>query len=103
MPAAAQAPHAFVIPPDHPCLPGHFPGAPVVPGVVILDEVLALLPTPAGHARQLGWVKFVQPLLPGEVATITLATDGARHKFSVARGEVVLASGIVSFVPLAAG
>ena len=26
---------------DHPSLPGHFPGAPLVPGVVILDEVIA--------------------------------------------------------------
>ena len=28
---------------NHPTLPGHFPGAPLVPGVVILDEVLAAL------------------------------------------------------------
>jgi 3-hydroxyacyl-[acyl-carrier-protein] dehydratase len=28
---------------DHPSLPGHFPDAPLVPGVVILDEVLGAL------------------------------------------------------------
>ena len=28
---------------DHPSLPGHFPDAPLVPGVLILDEVLAAL------------------------------------------------------------
>ena len=28
---------------NHPSLPGHFPGAPLVPGVVILDEVIAAL------------------------------------------------------------
>jgi 3-hydroxyacyl-[acyl-carrier-protein] dehydratase len=28
---------------DHPSLPGHFPAAPLVPGVVILDEVIAAL------------------------------------------------------------
>jgi len=32
-----------VIRADHPSLPGHFPGAPLVPGVVILDEVLEAL------------------------------------------------------------
>ena len=28
---------------DHPSLPGHFPGAAIVPGVVILDEIVAAL------------------------------------------------------------
>jgi len=28
---------------DHPSLPGHFPDAPLVPGVLILDEVRAAL------------------------------------------------------------
>jgi len=28
---------------DHPSLPGHFPDRPLVPGVVILDEVLTAL------------------------------------------------------------
>ena len=32
-----------VISADHPSLPGHFPGMALVPGVVILDEVLAAL------------------------------------------------------------
>src|SRR5690606_11438064 len=66
----------FVINPDHPSLPGHFPGRPVVPGVVLLDHVLALLerrhPELAGVALRLPQVKFLQPLLPGELAAIDL-------------------------------
>ena len=30
----------ITIPQDHPAIPGHFPGNPVVPGVIILQEVI---------------------------------------------------------------
>jgi 3-hydroxymyristoyl/3-hydroxydecanoyl-(acyl carrier protein) dehydratase len=33
----------IVVAPDHPSLAGHFPGQPIVPGVVLLDEVLAVI------------------------------------------------------------
>ena len=33
----------FETPADHPRLPGHFPGQPIVPGVVVLDHVLAAI------------------------------------------------------------
>lgn len=31
----------FVIGADHPSLPGHFPGEPIVPGAVLLDHAIA--------------------------------------------------------------
>ena len=37
----------FIISADHPSLPGHFPGHPIVPGVVLLDRVLEAIET--GH------------------------------------------------------
>ena len=33
---------AFTIAYDHPSLAGHFPGNPIVPGVVILDQVIRI-------------------------------------------------------------
>ena len=30
--------HSFRVEADHPALEGHFPGRPIVPGVVLLDE-----------------------------------------------------------------
>ncbi|WP_434026617.1 hypothetical protein [[Pseudomonas] boreopolis] len=88
----------FRVPSDHPCLPGHFPGNPVVPGVVILDEVVALVADRLGHAPaalQLAQVKFVQPLLPEQEATIELQGEGPQWRFAVRHGERVLASGSV--------
>ncbi|MBC7800134.1 MAG: beta-hydroxyacyl-ACP dehydratase, partial [Gemmatimonadaceae bacterium] len=58
----------FDIPHDHPCLPGHFPGRPIVPGVVLLDAAFALIL--AGHPGQrvtgLPSIKFTHPVRPGD-------------------------------------
>jgi len=94
-----MASHAFVIDAAHPCLPGHFPGQPLVPGVVILDRVVAAVEATHGPlaALRLPQVKFVQPLRPGEQAVIALDDAGrdgiARWRFRVERDGVLLASG----------
>jgi 3-hydroxyacyl-[acyl-carrier-protein] dehydratase len=73
------SPLRFEIAADHPCLPGHFPGQPVVPGVVVLDRVFAAIEAAidAQHGTlpsrlRLPQVKFVQPLLPRQPARIQL-------------------------------
>lgn len=89
----------FRVPPDHPCLPGHFPGRPLVPGVVVLERVLAALE--AGHgplgALRLPQVKFLRPLLPGQEAEIALEPlDTGRWRFRVSHGGAPVASGEVA-------
>lgn len=62
------------IPADHPSLAGHFPEAPIVPGVVILDEVAAAL-TEQRRDCQLTRIcaaKFLLPLKPEQPFTISL-------------------------------
>ena len=57
----------FTVAGDHPALDGHFPGRPVVPGVLLLEYVLDAIE--AGQALpaslRLPWVKFARSLLPG--------------------------------------
>jgi len=62
---------------DHPSLPGHFPDAPLVPGVLILDEVrAALLDWQQDYQlRAIRTVKFLQPLKPEEQFTICFSAN----------------------------
>lgn len=88
-----------VIAPDHPALPGHFPGHPVVPGVVLLSYVEQAL------RRQLGGpirvegvpsVKFVAPLSPGQAFEIQLEMiSPAAVRFAIRQEERLIASGQV--------
>lgn len=56
--------------PDHPALAGHFPGAPILPGVLLLDETLRALETHdsalAAGRWSIGRAKFLKPVRPGE-------------------------------------
>ena len=70
---------------DHPALPGHFPGEPIVPGVVLLHEVLSAVP----RRMNIPWAKFHSPLRPGEEFAIRIENG----KFSVRRGDTLIASG----------
>lgn len=88
----------FTIPSDHPSLDGHFPGRPIVPGVVVLEQVVAAIEAAQGTLPplRLPQVKFVQPLSPGEQAEIALDARGdGRWRFRVLRGDALLASGEV--------
>ena len=69
----------------HPALPGHFPGNPIVPGVVLLDHVAAALEKDGARLARIGVVKFLTPLKPEEDATLAIARDGARVTFRIDR------------------
>jgi 3-hydroxyacyl-[acyl-carrier-protein] dehydratase len=73
---------------DHPALPGHFPGRPIVPGVVLLDCVLSEAERWLGHALttpNLRQAKFSSMLLPEETATLELQLLGQELRFAITR------------------
>ncbi len=79
-----------VIPADHPALIGHFPGNPIVPGVVILDEILQALADWRVDGRLLSMptVKFLAPLRPEQAFTIRLVDAGSgRVRFECLRED----------------
>lgn len=81
---------------DHPAIPGHFPGNPLVPGVLLLDAVVdAAEQWLAGRlqVRGLRHAKFIAPLRPGEEASIGLSLDGESLDFDVHRGDATVARG----------
>ncbi len=90
----------FTIPTDHPSLPGHFPGRPIVPGVLLLDHAItAILAAQPGRLAGLPSVKFTRPVRPGQTVLVACAPAAAgRIAFlcsvdgePVARGTLALA------------
>ena len=84
------------IPADHPAFAGHFPGIPIVPGVVLLDEAIQAIAAEIGHAG--GWsiasVKFLHPLGPDAHVMIQHEKqEGGAIRFDIVQGERSIATG----------
>jgi acyl-coenzyme A synthetase/AMP-(fatty) acid ligase len=98
--------HSWVIAADHPALAGHFPGQPVVPGVLLLDEALHAI---ALHYRlspaqcELGQVKLLSPVSPGERLSLQHTLTPRGHiEFEVQTAGRVVARGSATLCGTAA-
>lgn len=87
---------------DHPSLPGHFPGRPIVPGVVLIDEVILAAERQAALANffasgqfDITACKFLAPVVPGAHLTLTLVHDdaGKSLSFKLLQADQLVASG----------
>lgn len=83
---------------DHPALAGHFPGNPLVPGVVLLDEVLAAIAArrPA-TPRTFPAVKFLSPVRPEEEIALRVEFAERRARFTGRRGGAIVFEGSLEF------
>ena len=78
----------FEIAKDHPAYQGHFPGHPVLPGVVLLAEAMRAL---AKEGWNVEGAKFLMPVEPGMPLTLeheALASGVVRFAIRCADGVV---------------
>lgn len=88
----------LAIPADHPAYAGHFPGRPILPGVVLLDATLAHLATLQGRpeAVRIKSIKFLSPVVPGESLALNYESAGTgNYRFEIMAEQRCAASGVV--------
>jgi 3-hydroxyacyl-[acyl-carrier-protein] dehydratase len=88
----------WVVPADHPAFAGHFPGRPIVPGVLLLDWALAT--ATRLRPQQCGWTvvqaKFLRPVGPGVILQLALVpTPRGALAFEVRAPDGPVASGVL--------
>jgi 3-hydroxyacyl-[acyl-carrier-protein] dehydratase len=94
---------AFHIAADHPSFAGHFPGFPVLPGAVLLDETLRTIASARGidpMMWQISSAKFLDIVRPGDDLVLEHeATSAGLIRFAIHAGSRKVASGTLSTAP----
>ncbi len=86
---------------DHPTAAGHFPGNPIIPGALLLAEVLRCIEKSEGMrfpSCNVKAAKFLSPSRPGDTVEIEYArsAQGTIEFQCVVAGVKVLSGGIVA-------
>ncbi|MGO9947302.1 MAG: hypothetical protein ACLPWG_10685 [Steroidobacteraceae bacterium] len=88
---------------DHPSYAGHFPGFPVLPGAVLLDETLRAIASARGidvAAWQISSAKFLDGVRPGDSLVLEHDSPAAGSiRFAIHAGNRKVVSGTLSTAP----
>lgn len=67
---------SLTIDPEHPSLPGHFPGDPIVPGAILLDHAITNVERAFGRkVAMILAAKFLIPVRPQQIVTFVSERD----------------------------
>jgi 3-hydroxymyristoyl/3-hydroxydecanoyl-(acyl carrier protein) dehydratase len=87
---------------DHPAYAGHFPGFPLLPGALLLDEALREIARVRGidlTEWRVASAKFLRIVRPGTALTLSHAAAGSPTiRFAILAGSVTVVSGSLSVV-----
>ena len=68
---------------DHPSFAGHFPGRPLVPGVLLLGEIIARIERATGlQVLRSTQTRFSRAIGPAQVVTVHWRREGATASFT---------------------
>jgi 3-hydroxymyristoyl/3-hydroxydecanoyl-(acyl carrier protein) dehydratase len=80
--------------PNHPVFAGHFPGHPIVPGVLLIDWAQAAIEAHLGlRFHALAEAKFHSPATPADALELDFEVGPTAVRFEVRSAERKIASG----------
>ncbi len=89
----------LMFPAAHPAFAGHFPGAPVVPGALLLAAALEALGE-AGGGVEIAQAKFLQPVGPDTAVEVSCeATASGALRLELRAGGRLVASAVLGNAP----
>ena len=84
---------------NHPALAGHFPGQPIVPGALLLDEALHAIDA-SETAWHIAHLKFHRIVRPGEALRLECsAQPGGALRIELRAEEALVMSGLIERRP----
>jgi 3-hydroxymyristoyl/3-hydroxydecanoyl-(acyl carrier protein) dehydratase len=89
----------WTVPVDHPSFAGHFPGRPIVPGVVLLDRAIRFVAAALGTDTagcSIANAKFLSPVGPGETLEFSWQVKASGSiQFEIAGAGRAVATGML--------